>query len=303
MKRESLHRSFALPFCLVTLTSVIIFAGPLAAQDGPKFNVSVGGGYRTDAEIDDGGGDFNETRFSVSAARPVSLNDKFRVDPMLSYRFSAYDFSRVEPWDDIHQLRGTLIGRYTVDDKWSVFAGPSVGFAGESDADAGDSITVGGALGASYRVNERFTIGGGATISTEIEDDARVRPILVLDWQINDRWHLESGYTDVAGGAGPGGELRYKACEQWTVGAGVQFQEKRFRLSDDGRVRDGVGEDTSIPLFAKVAWQPCANAAFELIGGVSVGGELRLENSRGHKISEEDYDPSALFGLRAVLTF
>ena len=88
------------------------------------------------------------------------------------------------------------------------------------------------------------------------------------------------------------------------LAGGAQYQESRFRLSeDDGPARDGVGEDTFVPVYVKVTWQACKNAAFELLGGVSAGGELRLEDRKGHKISDEDYDPAALFGVRAVLTF
>ena len=53
----------------------------------------------------------------------------------------------------------------------------------------------------------------------------------------------------------------------------------------------------------KVTWQICPHAALELLGGISVAGELRLENSDGHKITEVDYDPAPLVGLRALFTF
>ena len=31
--------------------------------------------------------------------------------------------------------------------------------------------------------------------------------------------------------------------------------------------------------------------------------QLRLENKDGHELSEDDYDPAALFGFRAVIRF
>ena len=276
---------------------------PLLAEDREPFRITAGVGYRADADIDDRGGDFNETRFSVTGARAFNPNEKLRLEPIVAYRFSAYDFSRAEPWDDIHSFRATMLVSYRIDDTWSVFGGPSIGFSGESDADFGDAVTFGGALGANYRVSERLAIGGGFTISSEIEDDTRLRPLVLVNWQINDQWSFESGYTEVAGGGGPGGEIRYQINDAWRVAAGLQFQEKRFRLSDEGPVRDGVGEDTSWPVYGKVTWQICPHAALELLGGVSVAGELRLENEDGHKIAESDYDPAPLVGLRALFTF
>ena len=37
--------------------------------------------------------------------------------------------------------------------------------------------------------------------------------------------------------------------------------------------------------------------------GVAAGGEIRVENSRGHKITESDYDPAVLVGLGATFKF
>lgn len=276
---------------------------PLLAQNGEPFRITAGVGYRADADIDNRGGEFNEARFSLTGARAFNLNEKLKIEPIVAYRFSAYDFSQPEPWDDIHTFRATVLAHYAIDDTWTVFGGPSVSFSGESDADFGDAITVGGALGASYRFSKSLVVGAGITISSELEDSARIRPLLILHWQMNDRWSLESGYTEVAGGGGPGGEIRYKINDGWSVAGGVQFHEKRFRLSDDARVPDGVGEDSSFPIYAKVTWQVCPNAALELVGGVSAGGEFRLENRDGHKIAESDYDPAPLVGLRGIFSF
>ena len=108
---------------------------------------------------------------------------------------------------------------------------------------------------------------------------------------------------EAAGAAGPGGEVVYKINETIAVGGGLQYHQKRFRLSDDARVSEGVGEDSSWPLYAKVTWQVSPQAAIELVGGVSVAGELRLEDRNGHKISKADYDPAPLIGLRALFSF
>src|SRR6185436_12625197 len=121
----------------------------------------------------------------------------------------------------------------------------------------------------------------------------------IVNWQITEQWSFNAGFTEVAAEGGIGAEINYKINEKWSAGAGVQFEKKRFRLSDDGPVPDGVGEDRSVPIYAKITWQACTNAAIELIGGVQAGGQVRLEDKKGHKLAEEDYDPSGLFGLRA----
>lgn len=288
----------------LTLGAALVSVLPLAAQNGEELRVAAGFGYRTDADIDHGGGDFNETRFGLTAERPFNLNDRWRLSPIVGYRFSAYDFSRTEPWDDVHQLRATVTLRHALNEQWAVFAGPTVGFAGESGADTGDAFTYGGVVGATYQVNKQLAIGGGVGFTTELEDNITVRPVVIVYWQFHERWTLESGYFDAAGSGGPGAEIRYRINDRWSVSGGGQYQENRFRLeADRGPARDGVGEDSLVPVYAKVTWQMNQHAAVELLGGVSLAGELRVENRQGHTLSKEDYDPAALFGLRAVLTF
>ncbi|HMJ88298.1 MAG TPA: outer membrane beta-barrel protein [Candidatus Acidoferrum sp.] len=303
MKHDLRHRFVSSTRWPVAVCCGLAGVLPLVAQESNAYHFAAGIAYRGDADIENRGGEFNETRFGVTGSRTFNLNERVRIEPMLAYRFSAYDFSRPAPWDDIHTLRATVLGHYVINDSWSVFCGPSIGFAGESDADAEDAITFGGVLGVTYRVNDRLAVGAGFTASTEIEDDARVRPIVIVNWQITELWSIESGYIDVAGTGGPGGELRYKINGTWSVAGGVQFSEKRFRLSDDARVREGVGEDSSYPIYGKVSWQVCANAALELVGGVSVGGELLTEDRHGHKIAETDYDAAPMVGIRAAVNF
>jgi hypothetical protein len=305
MKHNLFGRSLTSTPRLAAFTLAAATAMPLLAAEtyDPVYRVTAGVGYRADADIDNTGEDFSEMRFSATATRSFTVNPRLKIDPILAYRFSAYDFSGMDLWDDIHTFRLTALANYGIDDKWSVFGGPSIAFSGEACADAGDSITYGGALGVTYRLTERMVVGGGFTASSQIEDSAQIWPLLVVNWQINDQWALESGYLEAAGGAGPGGELRYQINQSWSVAGGVQYQEKRFRLSDDADIREGVGEDSSYPIYGKVTWQVCPNGALELLGGVTVGGELLLENRNGHKLIEEDYDPAPLVGLRAILTF
>ncbi len=56
------------------------------------------------------------------------------------------------------------------------------------------------------------------------------------------------------------------------MGLGAQLQTKRFRMSDDSGapVRDGVGEDTSVPVYGKLTWHASKHASVELVAGAFV---------------------------------
>ena len=285
------------------------FAQDVGAYEGAEpyivtggYRITAGFGYRTDADLDHGG-DFDELRFSIAGVGLIRFNDQWTMAPILAYRFSHYDWSSSGPWEDIHTLRTTPLIQYALDDHWTVFTGPSIGFSAESGADISDSFIFGAIVGVRYKISPTLTVGGALGIFSQIEDDVTVVPIPIVHWEITERWSLNAGFTEVAAEGGIGAEVGYKINDRWSAGAGVQFEKRRFRLSDDGPVPNGVGEDRSVPIYAKVTWQACTNAAVELIGGVQAAGNVRLENQNGHKIGDDDYDPSGLIGLRAVLTF
>ena len=315
MKENTTHKgircasmaAFALGMALVPVPCS--FAQDVGSYEGAEpyvvtggFRITAGFGYRTDADIDHGG-DFNELRFSIAGVGLIRFNDQWTMAPILAYRFSHYDWSSGDPWEDIHTLRTTPLMQYALDDHWTIFGGPSLGFSAESGADIGDAFTFGGFAGVRYKVNPNLTVGGALGVFSQIEDDAVVLPLPIVQWQINDQWSLNAGFTEVAAAGGIGAEISYKINDKWAAGAGVQFQKKRFRLSDDGPVPDGVGEDRNVPIYAKIAWQACPHGTLELIGGVAVGGNVRIEDEDGHKLGDEDYDPSGLIGLRGVFTF
>ncbi|HEY0547996.1 MAG TPA: DUF6268 family outer membrane beta-barrel protein, partial [Verrucomicrobiae bacterium] len=216
---------------------------------------------------------------------------------------SHYDFSGADLWNDVHTLRVTPIVQYALNKRWTICGGPSVGVSGESGATIGDSFTWGGVAGARYQFSPTLTLGAGVGILSQIEDDITLIPVPLVDWQINDQWNLNAGFTEVASAGGVGAEINYRINERWSMGGGAQFQKKRFRLASDGPVPDGVGEDTSVPVYAKIAWRAGQNATFELVGGVSAGGNLRVEDQGGHKLRGEDYDPSGLVGMRLLFKF
>ena len=84
----------------------------------------------------------------------------------------------------------------------------------------------------------------------------------------------------------------------------MSYETRRYRLDDGGAAAvDGVGEETSIPVFARIGWNPSSSARIELTAGVAFGGEIRYGDHGGSKIFKEDYDPAPMLGLRGQFRF
>ena len=108
-------------------------------------------------------------------------------------------------------------------------------------------------------------------------EKASAFPFLIVDWRIYDCWRLVNPLS--SGPTGPAGlELNYRFDGNWTAGIGAAYRSLRFRLSDTGPVRNGVGEERGVPVFVHVTRRLGNEMALYFYGGVVAGGSLRVEN-------------------------
>jgi len=269
-----------------------------------KNSVNAGMSLRSETDIDEGG-KFDAWGFQVGGASTIKISEDLLTSIGGNYEYNSYNFSDVadEPWEDINTIRLHALFNYTVDETWSVLGGPILIVSGEQDADTGDSTTGGAIAGARYIVHEDLTLGLVVGILSQIEDDTGLVAFPLVDWQISDPWSLKLGFTDLGSKGAPGLEISYKANDEWQFAGGIQMQTRRFRLDDEGSNPDGVGEDTSTPIYAKATYNVSSTCSVNGYVGVTAGGSLRVEDEDGDKLSEEDYDPSAQFGARFVCVF
>lgn len=293
----------------------VLCTGTVLAQDVGEFDglesgfsaksaVTAGLGYRAESDIDDGGkSSLMSLRFAGGTT--MTINEKFSLSLLGSYTFNHYDFKDLggDPWEDIHTMRTAPLLHYRIDDQWSVFGGPAIGFSAEDGADLSDSFTGGGIAGFGYRANDRLTVGVALGVFSRLEDDAAILPLPIVNWRFAEDWSLHIGFQEVAANGGVGAKISYNLNEKWQLGGGVQFQQRRFRLDEDGPVPDGVGRDRSASVYLEAKWQATERFALEGLIGIAAGGEYRVEDEDGHKLGDTDYDPAALIGVRGVYTF
>lgn len=269
----------------------------------PRWTLFSRGGYVHQFESDlDDGGDFDVDRIFVQGGVSYSMGPRRRVSLAVGFGRDHYDFSGSEgiaalaPWERINQLRLSAPVFWAVDERWTVFFIPTVRFFAETGTDFEDSGT-GGVLAAfSYRFSDTLTLGPGLGVLGKLEDNASIFPILIVDWKITDRLTLGTG-RGLGATQGAGLTLSYQATGEWKLGLGGRRESLRFRLNDNGTAPGGVGEDKSFPLFASATYSQGRALELNLLGGVELGGKLRLEDSKGRKISKESYDAAPFLGF------
>ncbi len=269
----------------------------------PRWTLFSRGGYvhQFQSDLDDGG-NFDAGRMFIQGGASYSVGPRRRVSFAVGFGRDRYNFSGGEgfaalrPWERINQLRFSAPISWAVDERWGIFFIPTVRFFAETGTDFEDSAT-GGVLAAfSYRFSDTLTLGPGLGVFSKLEDNASVFPILIVDWKITDRLTLGTG-RGLGATQGPGLTLSYQASGNWKLGLGGRYESLRFRLNDKHTAPGGVGEDRSFPLIASATYSQGRELELSLLGGVELGGELRLEDSRGRKIAKESYDAAPLLGF------
>lgn len=250
----------------------------------------------------DQGGDFSVSQifFGFDATSPVSR--KALLTLSLNYNAADYDFSGVPgftgtaPWNRTQYFGITprLFIRGT--NQWNYIVAPTVGWSAATGADLSDSLIYGASFIAAHTsASRRLTIGPALGLFRQVERTIFF-PFLLINWKITDHLTLANPFR--AGPAGPGGlELVYAPNAKWEFGGGGAARISRFRLNDDGPVPEGVGQQSGLPLFARVTRKFGPRFKMDFYAAVDVAGQLRIDDSHGDSLAIDDYDPAPILAL------
>ena len=269
-----------------------------------KWSTFIQGGYvyQLNTDMDNNNGNFTTDRFFVQPGIMYAPDHTRSYSLAFGYGYDRYDFAgengfgALQPWDDIQSFRLSTPIRFTKGQNWSFFIAPTLRVTGERGADLNDSLTGGGFAGFAYKLNERLTIGPGIGIMSQIEDDASIFPVLIINWKITDSLSLKTG-QGLGATLGPGISLNWLITKQWHVALGGRYEKLRFRLDDKAETPSGIGQDSSFPIFGGITYNFNDKTRVSLIGGIETAGELQLEDSEGNVVEKQDYDNAPFLGF------
>lgn len=274
---------------------------------GWRLSLDAAVAYQFETDLDDAG-DYSVLRSGVRLNASTRLTDTAGLSLRARYRYDDFDFSddvfglSESPWSSVHTTGIDAVFEVGLSDDLRLFFGPSVQASWESGADFDDGVTLGGVVGFSYRLSSDFALGALVSVRDEIEDNVDVIVIPIVEWDITDNWRVGS-----VGGPSSflvsGVQLSYSTDDAWRFGLGVGYTRSRFRLDDEGPAPDGVGEESGLPIWFGVGYRPNNTVELDLLAGVLMGGELRLEDEDGSLIDEQDVDPAPFIGIAARFRF
>jgi hypothetical protein len=278
-------------------------------QQSPwRFTLEGGFAAQQKADLEDDEGAFSVDRTFISATLGYGWSRRDSIGISIGTGKSDYSFEdgdgtgSTDPWGDIEDTRVSLSGRFGFGQKGTLFIIPSLRFDGSEEASTSDSRTWGVLGGVAWRLDENLTIGPGVGVFSKLEGNARVFPILLIDWDISERWNLATG-RGLAASQGPGLTLSYQLAETWSLGLAGRYEKNQFRLGEEGPAPGGVGQDESFPLVFNVAWQPNRSVRMAAFAGLEFGGELKLKDDEGETIDTQTYDPAPILGATLEFNF
>jgi hypothetical protein len=254
---------------------LVVAGSTLGAESSPRqFFASATPVYQGGADLDRGG-DFSMSGLILRGGTAYDFGGGKRARVTLSYDYLNYSFSNasafgwVAPWNVVQRYGVAVPLSFRVGDDWSLGFAPSADWVKENGANAGDSLVWGATFSGVKKFEGGNLLGLGAGVFYRIEKTSAF-PFLIVDWRIDGNR---------------------------TAGIGAAYRSPRFRLSDSGPVRNGVGEERGVPVFVHVTRRLGNEMALHFYGGVVAGGSLRVENSSGDQVQKEDFDPAPLLGL------
>lgn len=262
--------------------------------------------YGLGGDLDDASGDVAVSRIATGVSVSTPVGDLGWLSVGIDSEFSFYDFSAtdllpggVEPLDQTAQLDFGAVLTAKLGDGWLLAIGATGGFAGTADAGFGDAFTGGAGATVSSQITENLRLGGGVFVRSQLEDDVLIIPILLIDWQINDRLMLATrGST-----RGAGGELVYMLARDWDLSLDAAWERRDFRLDGSHPASNGVARDTRVPVALGLTFHKGRALIVRLRGGVDLFQEIEFETSSGSKLVETDIDPAGFASLDFSFSF
>jgi hypothetical protein len=283
------------------LSALLAGAGDAHAQSSAWTSfITISPIFESTADFDRGG-DFDASGAILRVGADGDLGGGVRAGVRLNYDYVNYSFSNpvafggLAPWDVVQRYGVAVPFSFALADGWSIGVAPAVDWFRENGARSGDSLAWGATFSAVRRLPDGNLIGFGAGAFSQIEDTA-VRPFVIVDWRLGDRWRLVNPLASGPTG-GAGLELDYRFDSGWTLGVGAAFREVRFRLDQSGPVPNGVGEVRGVPVFLRGTFALSPQLSLRLYAGVITGGRLRVEDPSGNLLRQDDYDAAPMAAL------
>ena len=243
----------------------------------------------------DGGGKANSALTRTEFDVIWLASRRTRAIFQFSNEFAFYDFDgafRLDPVDgdpvgSMNRQNVDVLVSHNLHRQWSLIALGGSGLARERNADVGDSIVWRAGIGTAYQATENISIGVSVIATAEQEGNVEFLPLPAIDatFDLDESWTLSLGTLS-------GASLSYEANDKLSFELRAGYNERNYRLDEDGFAPEGVFQDKSIDLRLGVNWQPQPGLEIEAGIGSELWRRFKIEDSNGNRLRRVESDPT-----------
>ncbi|MDN3987657.1 DUF6268 family outer membrane beta-barrel protein [Zwartia vadi] len=277
-----LRVSFAL---ILSALSTSLVAQPRQAPGETSVSVGITGLSQFNTRIVDGGGSFNWQDGSANVSVTRQVTSAFSAGVNARYNYQKWSWSDPQafggqaPWTAISTPALGMSFGYSPSPEWRIGFSPTVEWSGETGTGTGGTATYGAVMSVARTFSKDLTLGVGAGVFRQI-DETKVFPYLLVNWNITDKLRL--GNSLPAGPAGGAGlELSYAMTERWSIAAGGAYRSYRFRLNENSPVANGIGQNSFVPVFARLSYAIDRTTRVDLYAAATTAGRLSATDTSG----------------------
>jgi hypothetical protein len=205
-------------------------------------------------------------------------------------------------WSDVHQFTFLGMATYAIEDDWTLMGGALFRIAGESGADYSEAISGGAFVGFMHKWTDNLSVGMLLGAMTQIEDDAAVLPLPIVNWRMSDHWKLALGVNQL-GGVGYGPKVVWAPSKEFDLSLIASYERRRYRLANNNSTKNYIGDETAAPIILQAGWHPTPNIDIGGFFGFVMAGNIRMETQGGNKVFDKSYQPTPTAGFNSTIRF
>lgn len=261
-----------------------------------QFNTNMGSG---------GSFSWQDANVYVGSSYQLDANSGIGINVRDGYQNWSWSnvsgYGNKTPWKGIQSPGIGLSYFQKLEDGWGARLAPIIDWVAENGVGTAGSATYGAVASAAKRYSDKLTIGVGAGVFRQI-DKTKVFPYLLINWKITDRWAINNPLpAGPSGGAGL--ELSYALANKWRLSGGAAYRSYRFRLSESNYTPNGIGQNSFIPVFARLSYAIDRRSSADLYLAANTGGKLSVTNVNGDTPYSTSYETGVALAFSVTTRF
>lgn len=245
------------------------------------------------------GGNYAASRAYGAFSRRLGLTSNMNLDLAVGYEFGHYEFhgTTLGLGSTLNAEALSVVPRFTValDEHWAVGGAPILQMAGQTTADASQTITGGGLANFRYAFDRDHVLGLGVLAKGLLGSGVIVVPAPLVDWKIAEGLRISNIRAPEANPF-VGLEIEQELSKEFDVGFGGAWEFRQYRLDDAGADANFIFQESNTTIYGRLEWRPMEQLRVDFVVGSAVYSRLKTLDGGGDTMTSTGGDPALVLG-------